>query len=1207
MNGDDWVGDFNATINFPAGEYVFYLDHDDGVKLWLNGRNIQDRGGSGSGPVCPANYLSGDNQLRVLLREEGGDAHVHLTWSTDTSVCNPPPDPPTLQSPGNGSTFNEGESITLCWSDTGDEYYGEVWNGPGGTLTFGWQSGTCRNIGSQWAGYTYSWHVRARNNAGTSGWSNTWTFTVKPAAPSNLSAQTVSCSQINLYWDDNSGNEEGYNIYRDSSYVGQVGANSTTYQDTGLDENTSYSYYVKAFRGSIESDASNTINISTPSCVPPQPDLRPYAPPGYPYPVVPSSIQDTHEVNALIAGQTTYFDWHFINSGDATASGDFHVELWVGDTRYVRYPYSNHVPGWNRGFDDWAETISTSGWHTVRLITDPDDTIVESDETNNAWQRDFYWAPSAPYADDMESGTNDWTATGLWHQVDASSPYPESHSGSHSWWYGQDATGDYDTGAANSGDLTSPPVYIPSTGYYLRFWYRYETETQGQYWDQRWVQISVDDGPFNDVLQLSDDPMNWWLQSPVIDLSGYTGHTIQMRFHFDTIDGVFNEYRGWYIDDFEISTTPPPSCADSHEPNDSPAEATAIAYGQTLNGDICPGGDYDFYTFTGTAGDKVVVDIDAKVNGSSLDSYVFLLDSDGQRVLAEHDDEITYELQDAHLGYQLPHDGTYYIKVRAWNHPSVGDTDHFYTIHLLTDDVSPTAEITSPDHYDWLDPDLQIVTTNVSDDESGIRNVVFYWHDADWDNPDWIVLEDDRDPRDDWTYELDTSTIPEQPQDCVVFIYAYDWAGSYAGYGSYHLGIDRTPPTVTAGVQQMFGDAPFRDFWVHWWDSWDNLSGIASYDVQYRDGADGAWTDLAIGTTDVYTRFVGLDGHTYYVRARARDYAGNQSTYASGDGDVQHTVEICHTTPDVYEADDTPASGRWILPDSPMQMHNFHIEEDRDWLRTYAAAGITYTLATTTTGGHADTVLYLYNEDGTTLIASNDDYPGVWPASRIDWQPSTSGYYLIQVEHWDPWAYGCTTEYGLSIVGSEPTPYTPVQAAFTASPTSGVAPLTVVFTNTSSGVYTESLWAFGDGVTSSLENPTHTYTASGAYTVTLNVNGPGGTDTLTRTNYVTVYAPVQAGFTAWPTSGVAPLTVIFTNTSSGDYTTSLWRFGDSVTSMLRSPTHTYTAAGTYTVTLTVSGPGGSQDAVQPALVRVGTPERPPDQWLYLPLVVRNYP
>ncbi len=147
-----------------------------------------------------------------------------------------PPSAPTLQSPGNGSTHNEGTSLTLAWNNvTGaTEYYAEYWGGPAGTLNSGWQSGTSWYIGSQWAGYTYSWHVKARNDAGESGWSDTWTFTVKPAAPSNLSGQTASCSQINLYWNDNSGNEEGYKIYRNGSYVGQVGMNTTSYQDTGL-------------------------------------------------------------------------------------------------------------------------------------------------------------------------------------------------------------------------------------------------------------------------------------------------------------------------------------------------------------------------------------------------------------------------------------------------------------------------------------------------------------------------------------------------------------------------------------------------------------------------------------------------------------------------------------------------------------------------------------------------------------------------------------------------------------------------------------------------------------------------------------------------------------------------------------------------------------------------------------------------------------
>jgi PKD repeat protein len=67
-------------------------------------------------------------------------------------------------------------------------------------------------------------------------------------------------------------------------------------------------------------------------------------------------------------------------------------------------------------------------------------------------------------------------------------------------------------------------------------------------------------------------------------------------------------------------------------------------------------------------------------------------------------------------------------------------------------------------------------------------------------------------------------------------------------------------------------------------------------------------------------------------------------------------------------------------------------------------------------------------------------------------------------------------------------------------------------------------------------------------------------------------APLQATFDAAPTSGPAPHIVTFTNTSSG-YDTSLWSFGDGMTSALDSPTYTYTLPGTYTVNLTASQTG----------------------------------
>jgi PKD repeat protein len=171
-------------------------------------------------------------------------------------------------------------------------------------------------------------------------------------------------------------------------------------------------------------------------------------------------------------------------------------------------------------------------------------------------------------------------------------------------------------------------------------------------------------------------------------------------------------------------------------------------------------------------------------------------------------------------------------------------------------------------------------------------------------------------------------------------------------------------------------------------------------------------------------------------------------------------------------------------------------------------------------------------------------------------------------------------------------------AQFSASPTSGQAPLVVTFTDTSSGTRTAWAWDFGDGVGSTIQSPTHTYTTPGTYTVTLTVTGPDGSNTATKTGYITVTAPPVAqpvaAFNASPTSGSAPLAVTFTDASTGSITTWAWNFGNGSTSTLRQPTHTYTTAGTYTVTLTVTGPGGSDTAtktgyitVAPALLEVG--------------------
>ena len=274
------------------------------------------------------------------------------------------------------------------------------------------------------------------------------------------------------------------------------------------------------------------------------------------------------------------------------------------------------------------------------------------------------------------------------------------------------------------------------------------------------------------------------------------------------------------------------------------------------------------------------------------------------------------------------------------------------------------------------------------------------------------------------------------------------------------------------------------------------------------------------------------------------------------------------------------------------------------------------------------------------------------------------------------------TESGFSndVTATVPAAATAPVANFSASATSGVAPLALNFTNSSTGTITSYAWTFGDGTSSIAQSPSHVYAAAGVYTVGLTVTGSGGSNTKTMPNYINVAsstssdtsaptvpstlaasgggstsvnlswnastdnvgvtgyriercqgvgctsfaqigtatgttfsntglaaatsytyrvratdaagnvsgysntatasttssatAPVAA-FSGSPTTGTAPLTVQFANASTGTVSSYAWNFGDGTTSTTQSPSHVYSVAGIYTVSLTVTGSAGS--------------------------------
>jgi PKD repeat protein len=168
----------------------------------------------------------------------------------------------------------------------------------------------------------------------------------------------------------------------------------------------------------------------------------------------------------------------------------------------------------------------------------------------------------------------------------------------------------------------------------------------------------------------------------------------------------------------------------------------------------------------------------------------------------------------------------------------------------------------------------------------------------------------------------------------------------------------------------------------------------------------------------------------------------------------------------------------------------------------------------------------------------------------------------------------------------------------TANFTSSCTALTCNFTSTSTdpdGSIASYSWNFGDGATSTAQNPSHAYTAGGSYTVTLTVTDNGGAASTPASQTVTVTAPNQPP-TANFTSSCSGLSCTFTSTSSdpdGSVASYSWTFGDGTSSTAQNPSHSYAAGGTYTVTLIVTDNQGAQSTTSTKSVTVTPPNTAP--------------
>ncbi|MGD2146865.1 MAG: PKD domain-containing protein, partial [Anaerolineae bacterium] len=372
-----------------------------------------------------------------------------------------------------------------------------------------------------------------------------------------------------------------------------------------------------------------------------------------------------------------------------------------------------------------------------------------------------------------------------------------------------------------------------------------------------------------------------------------------------------------------------------------------------------------------------------------------------------------------------------------------------------------------------------------------------------------------------------------------------------------------------------------------WWDMQGNawitetlpagLTFITS--TQHWCGAQGDWCPMApqVGDGGAYGWHVGSlsagEWNEIHLTVQITDTATGLDTFTNtceiaSDQPISDTEPYYHNNLDIH-----------VLP---IALPYFDVAKAYESSRV-AGTPVTYTLQVTNTGHAVATSVVLSDSLPAGLTYGGGD--GTFDGSDVTWSFDLGAGWAV-----DKWfsatlpcsgtvsndAYSVVSSFqGVTSTAGPPVDFAvlapALSAGFDQSAASVVVSEMVAFTDTSTTdgpAISEWLWDFGDGGAQAVTpDASHQYTGAGIFTVTLTITDSCGYGA-SHASTLTVQSGAVASFTASPTMGVAPLNVVFTNTSSGGYTTSLWAFGDEVTSTEESPTHTY-AAGVYTVSLTL--------------------------------------
>ncbi len=286
------------------------------------------------------------------------------------------------------------------------------------------------------------------------------------------------------------------------------------------------SYQFKAW---LEDGASNPVAAAVPQNTALEWGIAPLEP-------VPTAITKGDVTNMTVVWEDMeeQFDWQ---NTPLERGVNFPPRVAVYRSTKTERFYSNQFDRVN-AVCDWLESLGYESGNRQDLSFD-NVTVVAPAGTNDD-------SVAGLFSDDMESGTNGWTPAGLWRL--ASDAYA---SPTNCWTYNNGTN--YSTGGRNFAGLVSPLIALTNAdtaGASLRFKSWYETEDTGAGWDRKTVQVSTDGTHWVQMLQVTGTNRQWVTHA--VDLSAYAGTSIRIRFYFDTIDALQNQYTGWRIDDVEV-------------------------------------------------------------------------------------------------------------------------------------------------------------------------------------------------------------------------------------------------------------------------------------------------------------------------------------------------------------------------------------------------------------------------------------------------------------------------------------------------------------------------------------------------------------------------------------------------------------------------------------------------------------------------------